>query len=353
MTLEKIAAIAKVSRSTVSRVINDDPDVSEKTRIRVKQVIEQINYQPNRIARSLAGGRTGVIGLMVPMRVSALFTDPFFSIIIQGVCSACNRLDRYVMLWLGEPEYERRTVRPFLQNHILDGVIIASMLIDDPVLEALIEGDLPFILIGRYPVNSDVSYVDVDNQNAAFEMVSHLVRIGYRRIAMITGPLNMIAGYDRLEGYKNAMRAYGLPVDEGMIAKGDFTEQGGYFAMQQLLPRKPEVVFAASDTMAFGALRAIKDAGLKVPEDMGIVGFDDMPFAINTDPPLTTIRQPIQRSGEIAAQTLIDMIDHPNTAHHHIILPTELVIRSSCGFAQMITSQSKEVKSDILRGGSK
>jgi LacI family transcriptional regulator len=155
--------------------------------------------------------------------------------------------------------------------------------------------------------------------------------MGYRRIATITGPLNMIAGYDRLEGYKAAMRAYGLAINEGMVEKGDFTEQGGYFAMQQLLPRKPEVIFAASDTMALGALRAIKDAGLKVPEDMGLVGFDDMPFAVNTDPPLTTIRQPIQRSGEIAAQTLIDMIDHPNTVHHHIILPTELVIRSSCG----------------------
>ncbi len=332
MTLEKIAAIAKVSRSTVSRVINDDPDVNERRALRVKQVIEQINYQPNSIARSLAGGSTGVIGLMLPMRVATLFTDPFFSIIIQGVCSACNKLNRYVMLWLGEPEYERRTVRPFLQNHILDGVIIASMLMDDPVLGALIEGDLPFILIGRYPDNSDVSYVDVDNQNAAFEMVAHLVRIGYRRIATVTGPSNMIAGYDRLEGYKKAMHAYGLAINEEMVEKGDFTEQGGYFAMQRLLPRKPEVVFVASDTMAVGALRAIKDAGLKVPDDMGIVGFDDMPIAVNTDPPLTTIRQPIHRSGEIAAQTLIDMIDHPQTVHpHHIILPTELVIRSSCG----------------------
>jgi LacI family transcriptional regulator len=331
MNLEKIAALAKVSRSTVSRVINNDPDVSERTRARVNQVIEQVNYQPNRIARSLAGGRTGVVGLMVPMRISTLFTDPFFSIIIQGVCSACNRMNRNVMLWLGEPEYERRTVRPFLQNHILDGVIIASMLIDDPVLGALIEGDMPFILIGRYPGNSDVSYVDVDNQNAAFEVVSHLARSGRRCIGTITGPQNMIAGYDRLEGYKTAMRACGLPFDPAMVANSDFTEQGGYFAMQQLLPHRPDAVFVASDTMAIGALRAAKDAGIRIPEDLAIVGFDDMPFAANTNPPLTTIRQPIQRSGEIAAQTLIDMIDHPNAVHHHIILPTELVIRSSCG----------------------
>ena len=141
----------------------------------------------------------------------------------------------------------------------------------------------------------------------------------------------MIAGFDRLEGYKQAMHVYGLPVCEGMVVKGDFTEQGGYFAMQQLLARKPEAVFAASDTMAVGALRAVKEAGLKVPEDISIAGFDDMPFAANTDPPLTTIRQPIQRSGEIAAQTLVDMIEHENSTYHHIILPTSLVIRASSG----------------------
>ncbi len=330
-TLEKIASLAKVSRSTVSRVINDDPNVSEKTRIRVKQVIDQINYQPNMIARSLAGGRTGVIGLMVPMRVATLFDDPFFSIVIQGVCAACNKLNRYVMLWLGEPEYERRTIRQLLQSHIIDGAIIASMLIDDPLLEALIEGELPFILVGRFPENPDVSYVDVDNHNASYEIVSHLVRLGHRRIATITGPLNMIAGVDRLEGYRTALRTYGLPVEEELIAVGDFTEPGGYFAMQQLLPCKPEAVFTASDRMAVGALRALKDAGLRVPEDISVAGFDDMPFAATADPPLTTIRQPIHRSGEIAAETLIDMIDHPNNTHRHIILPTALVIRSSCG----------------------
>jgi LacI family transcriptional regulator len=330
-TLEKIATLAKVSRSTVSRVINDDPNVSERTRLRVKQVIEQINYQPNLIARSLAGGRTGVIGLMVPMRVEALFDDPFFSIVIQGVCAACNRLNRYVMFWLGEPEYERNNIRQFLQNHILDGAIIASMIMDDPLLKGLIGGDLPFILIGRYPENPNVSYVDVDNQDAAFEVIAHLCRIGHKHIATIAGPYNMIAGHDRLEGYKRALRAYGLPIGDGMIVQGDFTEQGGYFAAQQLLPRKPDAIFAASDRMAVGAMRAIKEAGLKIPDDIAVAGFDDMPFAATTDPPLTTIRQPIHRSGEVAAQTLIDMIDHPITTHHHIILPTALVIRSSCG----------------------
>ncbi len=331
VTLEEIATLARVSRSTVSRVINNDPNVSDITRERVKQVIEQINYHPNMAARRLAGGHTGVIGLLVPMGISTLFKDPFFSMIVQGVSSACNAANHSAMLWLAEPEYERRTVREFLHNHVIDGAIIASNLIDDPLLKALIEGDLPFILIGRYLASADVSYVDVDNQNAAFEIVSYLARIGYNRIATIAGPLNMIAGYDRLEGYKKAMRHYSLPIDESMIIGGDFSEQGGYLSMRKLLPCKPEAVFVASDTMAMGAMQAVKDAGLRIPEDIAITGFDDMPFAVTSTPSLTTMRQPIQFMGSIAARTLIDMIDHPTMTHHHIILPTELVVRGSCG----------------------
>lgn len=331
MTIKEIAALAQVSRSTVSRVLNNDPDVSEDTRVRVKQVIEKINYHPNIAARRLAGGHTGVIGLLMPMGVSTLFSDPYFSLIVQGVASASNSVDHTVVLWLAEPEFERRTIGQFLHNHIIDGAIIASNLIDDPLLKALTDSDLPFILIGRHPASAEVSYVDVDNQNAAFEMVSYLARTGFSQIATITGKLDMIAGFDRLAGYKQAMRHYNLPIQQKMIIEGDFSEQGGYNAMMKLLPAQPEAVFVASDTMAMGAIRAAHECGRRVPEDISIAGYDDMPFAASSNPPLTTIRQPVQQCGAIAAQTLIDMIDRPSATHHHIILPTELVIRSSCG----------------------
>lgn len=330
VTIQEIAEIANVSRSTVSRVLNDDPNVREETRKRVKQVIEQIDYHPNTAARRLAGGRTGIIGLLIPMGVTALFQDPYFSLITQGVTSACNAVNHMVVLWLGEPEYERRTIGDFLHNHIIDGAIIASNLIDDPLLTSIIESHLPFILVGRHPSSDDVSYVDVDNERGAFEMVSYLVQCGFTRIATITGPLNMIAGFDRLAGYRKAMAHHQLPVQEQWIARGDFSEQGGYEAMQKLLPLQPEAVFAASDLMACGAMRAVQEAGLCVPEDISIVGFDDMPFSAASRPPLTTIRQPILHSGEVAAQALIEMINHADEANHHIILPTELVIRSSC-----------------------
>ena len=331
MNLEEIAKLSEVSRSTVSRVINNDPNVNESTRERVWAIVRQVNFHPNAAARGLAAGRTQVLGLVIPMGVSALFTDPYFPILIQGVSSACNANDQSVMLWLAEPEYERRTIRQIMHSSLIDGAIVASMLMDDPVVQALAEGDLPFILVGRHPTNPRVSYVDTDNLDGARKMVAHLLRLGRSRVATITGPQNMIAGADRLAGYSAALHDRGLAVDLELIIEGDFTEAGGYSVMQRLLPRRPDAVFAASDIMAIGALRAIRDAGLRVPEDIALAGFDDMPFAERSEPPLTTVRQPIARMGSTAVEMLIDLIEHPDSAPHRIILPTELVVRKSCG----------------------
>lgn len=329
MTLEQIAKLAKVSRSTVSRVINDDPRVSPETRSRVQAVVAQLNYHPNAAARGLAAGRNRILGLVIPASVANVFSDPYHPIVIQGVASACNQHAYSVMLWLAEPEYERRTISQILHNGLIDGVLVASMLVDDPLLKALIDSKLPFVMIGRHPSNNHVNYVDVDSFRAAHEAVSYLLRLGHRCIATITGPRTMIAGIDRYEGYLQALRDRNIAPDPNLIATGDFAEDSGYAAMQQLLPHRPDAVFAASDTMAMGALRAIREAGLRVPEDVSVVGFDDMPFAARADPPLTTIRQPIHRTGVIAAETLIDLITNRDSQPHRIILPTEFVIRAS------------------------
>jgi LacI family transcriptional regulator len=332
-TLEEIARHAGVSRSTVSRVMNDHPNVDQETRARVRSVAESHNYQPNVAARSLAAGRTHILGLVIPMGVSALFTDPYFPLLIQGIASACNANEHSVMLWLAEPEYERRMIRQVLQGGLIDGVILASALLDDPMLEALRKRGLPFILVGRLPTDNEVSYVDVDNVNSAREIVAYLLRLGHRRVATISGPSNMIAGADRLQGYLLALRNRGVTPDPALMVEADFTEEGGYTAMQRLVPHLPEAVFVASDAMAVGALRALREVGLRVPEDIAIAGFDDIPFAARTDPPLTTVRQPIQRMGALAAETLIDMISHPQPQPRRIILPTELAIRESSGLA--------------------
>jgi len=332
LTLEKVAQKAGVSRSTVSRVLNNDPHVSAKARARVLAVTQKISFQPNLAARSLAArGRSRVIGLVIPMGVAALFSDPYFPILIEGVASACNTLNHSVMLWLAEPEYERRTISQILYSGLIEGVILASMLVDDSLMQSLIRSNFPFVLVGRHPTDSRVSYVDVDNINSAREIVTYLLQQGYRRVATITGPRNMIAGADRLEGYTMALRDHGISGDPNLIVAGDFSEDSGYRAMQKLLPFKPDAIFAASDTMAQGALRALRDANARVPQDIALVGFDDMPFAARTDPPLTTVRQPVHRGGAVAAETLIDLIANPRSKPRRIILPTELIIRASTG----------------------
>jgi LacI family transcriptional regulator len=344
MKIEQIAKLSGVSRSTVSRVLNNDPNVKETTRSHVMEVIKRTNYRPNVVARRLASGRTHIIGLVIPTAVSALFSDPYFPSLIQGVTSACSAREYSVMLWLAEPEQECRTIGQIANNGLLDGVIIASSLMEDPLQQTLLEIGMSFILVGRHATDRTVSYVDVDNFNSAQEAVAYLLRLGRRRVATITGPHNMIAGADRRAGYEAALRERGLAVDAALIVEGDFTEMGGYMAAQQLLPQAPDAIFVASDSMAIGALRALREAGRSVPEDVAVVGFDDMPFAARANPPLTTIRQPIQRTGQVAADTLMEMIEARTTQPRRIILPAELVIRTSCGSTLALSrSEQKEV----------
>jgi len=328
-TLVEIAKRAGVSRSTVSRVVNGDPNVSDTTREQVLAVIKRNNYQPNVAARSLAAGRTKILGLVIPAGVSALFSDPYFPLLIQGVSSACNAHDHSVMLWLAEPEYERRMIHQIINNALIDGVLVSSMLLDDPLVLALVQSDKPFVLVGRHPTNRKISYIDVDNREGAREAVAHLLRLGRKRIATVTGPLNTIAGVDRRDGYLAALRERGMRANDKLMAEGDFTEEGGYASAQRLLAQAPDALFCASDMMALGALRALREADRRVPEDVALIGFDDMPFAARTAPPLTTVRQPIQRMGALAAETLMDMATNQNSRPRRVILPTELVIRAT------------------------
>ncbi|GAB4536048.1 MAG: LacI family DNA-binding transcriptional regulator [Anaerolineae bacterium] len=331
LTLEQIAKLSGVSRSTVSRVINNHPNVRPKVRQRVMQVIAETGYHPNPAARSLASRRSGIIGLVIPRAVQSLFTDPYFPRLIQGVAQACNVNDYTLSLFLFHTEDEEQKLYPrVLRTRLVDGVIIIASQIGDPLIPELINNCIPFVMVGRPYDLSDVSFVDVDNVVGAYTATSHLIRLGYKRIATITGPQNTTVGLDRRQGYLDALNDRGRSIDEALIVEGDFTESGGYAAMQRLLPHRPDAVFIASDTMAFGGLRALREAGLSVPDDVAVVGFDDLPMSALSDPPLTTVRQPIRRLGAQAIETLIDILTNGTQPPQRITLSIELVIRSSC-----------------------
>lgn len=333
-TLEEVAELAGVSRSTVSRVINDSPHVRTETRDKVWKAIKASGYQPHAAARSLVTNRTRIIGLVIPEAVTTLFSDPFFLLLIQGITDTCNHHQYHLMLSVSSgQEDEENPYRRLVGSGYLDGAIIASTSLDDPLVPRLLQDRIPFVLVGRYP-DQDVSYVDVDNIGGARKGVEHLLQLGHQRIATITGPQRMIAGWDRLTGYQEALTSHGLTIDSRLVAEGDFTEEGGRAAMERLLPHEPDSVFVASDTMALGALRALRDAGVGVPQDIALVGFDDMPYAATAAPPLTTLRQPIRQIGSLAFEALLDIIEKGLDPVRRIVVPTELVVRASCGAKQ-------------------
>lgn len=329
-TIKEIAKLAGVSRSTVSRVINNDPNVSDLTRSKVESIIKQLAYQPNPVARSLISGRTHVLGLVIPMTYSSLFTDPFFSLLAQGISSTCTANNYTCMLWLIEPDYEKRANENILNNRLIDGIIVASNMIDDPLIEGLIARKVPLVQIGRNK-QQQVSSVDADNVHGAVMAVRHLVNNGRTKLATVTGHMDLFSARDRLAGFKRGLQEKNLPVLEERIAFGDYTEYGAYLQTKMLLSRTEfDGLFVASDIMSFGAIRAIQERGLRIPEDVALVSFDDIPAAARHRPALSTIRQPIHQMGAIAAQTLIDQLENDDTATpRRIILPTELVLRET------------------------
>jgi LacI family transcriptional regulator len=235
---------------------------------------------------------------------------------------------------LDTKEDEKRILPRISHKGLLDGILLQTAPMEDILIEKLVSSEFPVVIAGRPFKANGISYIDVDNTNAAHNAVCHLIQLGYRSIGTITGWMNSTVGVDRKEGYLKAITEQGWEVEEKLIVESDFTEHGGYLAMQQLLPLRPEAVFAASDTMAIGAIRAVRDAGLRVPEDIAFVGFDDLPVASLSDFSLTTVRQPIIQFGAKAVDTLIDLIENGIKPSRRIIMDTELVIRDSCGASQ-------------------
>jgi DNA-binding LacI/PurR family transcriptional regulator len=330
-TLEEVGAAAGVSRATVSRVINDSPKVSPKTREVVERAVAKLGYSPNRAARSLVTRRTDAIALVVCEPEARVFAEPFFVAVVRGINSAAADADKNLVLLIAQDERERESARRYLRQDHVDGVVLMSLHGDDPLPQQLGQTGMPTVLVGRPLGRPVVPYVDADNRGGARLAVEHLLGLGRRKIATITGPLSMCAGIDRYDGYRDALQAAGIRQSARLVESGDFGEESGYVAMMRLLKRRPDLdaVFVASDLMASSALRALRESDRDVPGDVAVVGFDDFPLALHTVPALTTIENPVEEMSRASAELLLQSIARDGTKIGHVVCPTRLVRRAS------------------------
>ncbi|MFF8593790.1 LacI family DNA-binding transcriptional regulator [Streptomyces sp. NPDC015220] len=343
-TLEAVAARAGVSRATVSRVVNGAEGVRAPLAERVRRAVEELGYVPNQAARSLVTRRHDAVAVVVAEPETRVFADPFFALQLRGISKELTAHDTQLVLLLTEGREDHARVGRYLAGGHVDGALVFSLHLDDPLPGLIRRAGVPTVFGGR-PGWSDgtpagagadpaVVYVDSDNRGGAREAVRHLVGLGRTRIGHITGALDQTSAVDRLDGFRDVM----ADADPALVVESDFTPSGGERAMRELLDRRPDLdaVFAANDLAASGALRVLRERGLRVPEDVAVVGFDDMlPVAEQTDPPLTTVRQDIEEMGRLMARILLRGPDRAGAGEdvdglpRGVVLPTTLVRRAS------------------------
>jgi DNA-binding LacI/PurR family transcriptional regulator len=330
-TLADVARAAGVSTATASRVLNGSPRVRPETRMQVESAMVALGYSRQRAARVVTPSRTGSIALVVCEEVQRLFVDPYLARLVAGVSRELSAAGmQLVLLAVPSTEDHRTSVVQYLKGRHVDGALVVSMHSRSPLDLGWL--DIPLMFGGR-PVHRGecdrCSYVDADNLGGAERATRYLIGAGRATIATVAGPQDMTAGADRLLGYRQAMAAAGRP-DHGLVVFGDFGQASGEHATARLLDHRPDVdaIFAASDLMAVGVLRALRRAGRRVPDDVAVIGFDDLPLGRRTDPPLTTVRQPIEEMGARMTRELLSMISGPNTPRR-VIVDTNLVVRKS------------------------
>ena len=327
-TIRDVAELAGVHPSTVSRVINDDSRISEKTKNKVLLIIKKLGYTPNAIARGLKTKRTHTLGMLIPD-----ITNPFFAEIARGVEDAANKNNFNVILCNTDDKLKKeRTYLEILRGKRVDGLILGTAHIKDKSILELEKKKFPYILVSRNIEGLDKNCVIVDDVAGGIMVTEYLIKLGYRKIAHITGPLTVRAAINRLEGYKFALEKYQIEYHEELVEEGDFRIKGGYQAMKKFLelPEPPTAIFAANDLLALGAIQAIQKKKYHIPEDFCIIGFDDIRLASFVYPPLTTIRQPMLEMGALAVKMLLRIIEEGEFNQRKIVLKSKLIIRESC-----------------------
>ena len=326
-----MAARASVSRATASRVLRGGTNVSPEARAAVEAAAQELAYTANRAARSLVTGRSDSVAFFVDETEDRLFSDPYFLGVLRAAQATMSQADRQVVVTVASTSDDYRRFLNYAAGRHVDGVLLLSLHGKDELPDRLEKLGIPAVLSGRpLAKRSHLHYVDADNVEGARLATGHLLATGHRRVATITGPQDMCAGQDRLTGYRTALADHGVAIRESLVRPAMFSFSTGYQAMQQLLEAEPSIdaVFAASDLTASGAIRAIVESGRRVPDDVAVVGFDDLGDAEALSPPLTTIRQPVAEIGRTMAEKLLTRIDGGRT-RRATVLPVELVRRKS------------------------
>ncbi|MBX3015251.1 MAG: LacI family DNA-binding transcriptional regulator [Caldilineaceae bacterium] len=328
VTIIDVAQRAGVSYATVSRVINNESYVKAETRQRVQQALIELGYVANRQARSLRGGRTNMIGLLVRD-----FGSGYIGEIIRGIDRELGERHYDLLLYTthGRGQRESDYVANLMRG-MVDGLLLVLPRTPEAYLTKLRQTRFPHVLIDHQGIDRAGPAVGATNWQGGYDATSYLLGLGHRRIGLITGELGLGCAVDRREGYSAALAGHGLAVDPTLIATGDFSQESGYAGAKALLarPSRPTAIFASNDMMAFGAMEAIREHGLRIPADLSILGFDDIPQAAGVHPALTTVRQPLEAMGRVATQMLFGYLAEPIRTDERVELPTQLVIRNSC-----------------------
>ncbi|BDZ41351.1 LacI family transcriptional regulator [Paraoerskovia sediminicola] len=340
MTLEDVARVAGVSRATVSRVVNQQRRVAPAVRKSVMAAVEEIGYVPNRAARSLVTRKAGAVVVVVSglapedddgSHVARMFSDPFFGRVAGGVVRALRPLDVHPVLMLADTVRARSQVLAFLEHGSADGALLVSTHVDDPLPGQLVELGRPAVVFARPSGDLPISFVDAGNADGGRLAAKHLISRGRRNLGVVSvhGPLNMPALGDRVHGFRDGAAREGVAYVAA--SPGDLSVEGGDAAVQQLLADSPDLdgVFACNDLMAVGAIQALRRAGRRVPQDVSVVGFDDSSIAALSDPPLTTVRQPIEEMAGEMAHLLMQLVDEPERRVMSAVLDPTLVERDS------------------------
>jgi DNA-binding LacI/PurR family transcriptional regulator len=331
ITIKDVAKKAGVSPSTVSRVISGNSRISEETRKKVLTIMDELGYHPNMNARSLVVRSTETIGMIMPRSAENVFQNPFFPEVIRGISAAAQENAYSILLSAGRDDEEvQRAVTKMVQGRQVDGVILLNSRIRDPIIRYLREQDFPFIVIGR-PVEKNAAYVDNDNMEAAKKATSYLIQKGHRSIAFLGGSPEYMVTKDRLDGYRKALAEAGIPLNPDYILHGEFLEEGGYEAVKQLLikGKQPTAFVVTDDLMAFGVIGALAEVGMRVPDDVSIISFNNVPLTRFSSPPLTSVDIGIYQLGYQATQKLIEQIRNPSIASSNTLIATRIIERQS------------------------